>query len=62
MRKTLCNKALYDKSQTKSEGSLGFIWDAIDNFNRKIVERRLDTYGISKDILTPAVIEKQYCR
>ena len=51
-------KLLYDKSQTKSEGSLGFIWDAIDNFNRKIVERRLDTYGISKDILTPAVIEE----
>jgi len=51
-------KLIYDKSQTKSEGSLGFIWEAIDNFNRKTVEKRLNSYGISKDVLTPVVIEE----
>jgi len=51
-------KLMYDKSQTKSEGSLGFIWNAIDDFNRKVVEKRLDSYGISKDVLTPVMIEE----
>lgn len=51
-------KLIYDKSQTKSEGSLGIIWDAIEDFNRKTVEKRLESYGIDKGILTPAVIEE----
>ena len=32
-------KLMYDKSQPKSEGSLGFIWNAIDDFNRKLLRK-----------------------
>ncbi|MFZ5987392.1 MAG: ABC transporter permease [Bacillota bacterium] len=49
---------IYDKSQAKSEGSLGIVWDAIESYNKKIVTQRLTDLGISTDILTPVKIEK----
>nr|WP_276020235.1 ABC transporter permease [Acetivibrio straminisolvens] len=51
-------KLIYDRSQTKSEGSLGILWNAIGDFNDRIVKERLDSFGIDSEILTPAVIEE----
>ena len=51
-------KVYYDSSQTKSGGSLGVIWGIINEFNQKIVGERLELYGLSKDVLTPAIIEE----
>lgn len=51
-------KLIYDKSQTKSEASLGILWDAIGDFNNSIVEQRLASFGISPEALTPVLIEE----
>jgi len=51
-------KLIYDKSQTKSGGSLGILWDAIESFNERIVKERLNSLGISPEVLTPVVIEE----
>jgi len=37
-------KLIYDKSQTKSGGSLGILWDAIESFNERIVKERLNSW------------------
>ena len=55
---TFTIELFYDKSQTKSEGSLWIITDAIQNFNRKIVEERLASIGISSEILEPAIVKE----
>ncbi|HOM03711.1 MAG TPA: ABC transporter permease [Acetivibrio sp.] len=51
-------KLIYDKSQAKSEGSLGIIWNAIEDFNSITAIKRLDSLGIDPGILTPVVIEE----
>ncbi|RXE58283.1 ABC transporter permease [Acetivibrio mesophilus] len=51
-------KLIYDKSQTKSQGSLGILWNAIGDYNDRIVKQRLDSLGVNPEILTPAMIEE----
>ncbi|WP_010245515.1 ABC transporter permease [Acetivibrio cellulolyticus] len=51
-------KLIYDKSQTKSEGSIGIIAEAINAFNGRIVKDRLATVGIDDEILEPVKIEE----
>jgi sodium transport system permease protein len=50
-------KLLYDKSQTKSEGSISIVSEAIAEFNKKIVSDRLTAIGVDDEILEPAKIE-----
>lgn len=49
---------IYDKSQTKSEGSIGIVSMAINEFNRKIVAQRLNKMGIDDEIIKPVQIEE----
>lgn len=50
-------KLIYDKSKTKSEATVSIISQAIDDFNRRIVEQRLTAIGMNPDVLQPAKIE-----
>jgi len=49
---------IYDKSQTKSEGSIYIVSDAINEFNKKVVGQRLEKMGINEDVLKPVEIEE----
>lgn len=49
---------IYDKSQTKSEGSIRIVSNAINEFNKKVVAQRLGKLGIDDKILKPAQIEE----
>ncbi len=51
-------KLIYDKSQAKSEGSISIVSDAINEFNNKIVSKRLAAIGVDGEILEPAKIEE----
>lgn len=51
-------KLLYDKSQTKSEGSISIVSEAINEFNKKIVLGRLAVIGVDVEILEPVKIEE----
>ena len=49
---------IYDKSQTKSVGSVSIISKAINEFNKRIVAERLEKMGIDDKILKPVKIEE----
>lgn len=51
-------KLVYDKSQAKSEGSIGIVSHAINEFNSRIISNRLADLGVDEDILQPAKIEE----
>lgn len=51
-------KLIYDKSQAKSEGSISIVSSAINEFNNKIVSKRLAAIGVDGDILEPVKIEE----
>jgi sodium transport system permease protein len=51
-------KLLYDKSQTKSGGSISIVSEAIGEFNKKVVSERLAAIGIDDEILEPVKIEE----
>ncbi|OPZ91638.1 MAG: ABC-2 family transporter protein [Firmicutes bacterium ADurb.Bin419] len=51
-------KLIYDKSQAKSEGSIGIVSSAINEFNNRIVSERLAAIGVEDAILVPAKIEE----
>jgi sodium transport system permease protein len=51
-------KIFYDKSKTKSQGSLSVLNDAIQQFNSKVLEQRITALGVSRDILEPTKIEE----
>ncbi|MDP4180160.1 MAG: ABC transporter permease [Bacillota bacterium] len=44
----------YDKSRTKSEGSIWIVNDAISKFNKKILKERMNQLGKSEEFLEPA--------
>jgi len=50
---------LYDKSQTKSEGSIYIMSDAINEFNKRVVSERLNKLGIDDEILRPVEIKEK---
>lgn len=49
---------IYDQSDTKSGGSYGIVADAIERYNRKVLEQRLEKLNIDKQILEPVKIER----
>ncbi len=49
---------IYDKSQAKSEGSIRIVSNAINQFNKKVVAKRLEKMGIDDKILKPIQIEE----
>ena len=49
-------KLIYDKSQTKSEGSIRIVSEAINEFNKKVVADRLQKIGVDVEILEPVKI------
>jgi len=49
---------IYDKSQTKSEGSMHIVSNAINQFNKKVIVQRLEKMGIDDKILKPVEIEQ----
>ncbi len=51
-------KILYDKSKTKSEGSVWVLTSAIQEFNKKILVQRINALGADEDILEPVKIEE----
>ncbi|TYQ15155.1 UNVERIFIED_CONTAM: sodium transport system permease protein [Acetivibrio alkalicellulosi] len=49
---------MYDRSQTKSQGSLHIVWDAIESFNKKIVAQRIEALGLNLNLLQPVQVEE----
>lgn len=49
---------IYDKSQTKSEGSLYILMEAIEEFSNRTVQKRLEALDISPEIIEPVVIKQ----
>lgn len=47
---------IYDHSDTKSQGSYGILVEAIDQYNQRIVSKRLEDINIDPQILEPARI------
>jgi len=52
-------KILYDKSNTKSEGSIWILSSAIEKFNNNMVEKRIVSAGLDKNILKPSIIKEE---
>lgn len=50
---------IYDKSQTKSEGSLYILTEALEKFSNRTVQKRLEALDISPEILEPVVIKEK---
>lgn len=51
-------EVLYDKSQTKSEGSIRIVANAINEYNKRVVVDRLNKLGLDDDILKPVQIKE----
>ncbi len=49
----------YDKSKTKSEGSIWIVREEIEKFNRSILNDRIVALGKSPEFLEPVVIEEK---
>jgi sodium transport system permease protein len=49
----------YDKSKTKSEGSIWIVREAIDKFNKSIINERIASLGKSPEFLEPTKIEEK---
>ncbi|MCX8128533.1 MAG: ABC transporter permease [Clostridia bacterium] len=56
-KKPFTIRLMYDKSKTKSEGSVGIVNEAIQKFNMGMVAERISALGVSTDILQPSNIE-----
>ena len=59
VKKPFSIKVMYDKSKAKSEGSVGVIMTAINDFNWRIVEERLEAIGQSSEMLEPVRVEQE---
>jgi len=49
---------LYDKSKTKSEGSIWVLNSAIEEYSRKVLAKRITALGASEDIIEPVKVEE----
>lgn len=51
-------KILYDKSKTKSEGSIWVLSSAIEEYRKNVLVKRITALGASEDILEPVKVEE----